>query len=160
MELINGTYDRNKIILLYGTEGVGKTTLCGKLFKKVVLADIEDGAFNVDCLKTPHLKSLNELRAALRSLVSNDEIDTIAIDSLTAIEKLAIQVLCKENKVDSLNDLAFGKGFVISAHIRRSGKLNIHTPWQFRKSPRLEGCNLSAVTILGSVAKWRGVVPK
>ena len=69
-------------ILVYGTEGVGKSSLAATTPKPIFI-QTEDGLGEIDCDKFPLSKSLEDVVAALTELETQQhDYQTVAIDSL------------------------------------------------------------------------------
>lgn len=99
-------------ILLYGMEGIGKSTFAAN-FPDPVFVQTEDGLGNIDCAKFPLAQSaedaFNQLDALRRS-----EFQTVVVDSLDWLERLIWDQVAKDAKVDSIEKLGYGKGYVIA----------------------------------------------
>ena len=66
-----GTQPTPPRILLYGQEGVGKSTL-GAQTHKPVFVQTEDGLGQIDCHRFPLAKSFDDIMAALAALYSEE----------------------------------------------------------------------------------------
>ncbi|MBX3159104.1 MAG: ATP-binding protein [Deltaproteobacteria bacterium] len=107
----------------YGTEGVGKTTLAADAGS--VFLDIEGGSgevvvarysFNPDEPDEFKPRSYEQVLAAIDDLVANartNGIDSIAIDTVDALEGLMHRYLCEQQKVTGIEKIGggFGKGY-------------------------------------------------
>ncbi len=104
-------------VLLYGTGGIGKTTLAS-LAPGAVVLDVERGAWHLDveCIDQEQLGSFGALRACLHSDVLNGT-GTVIIDSATEVEELAMAhtlATVKHDKghtVHRVEEYGFGKGY-------------------------------------------------
>lgn len=100
-------------ILLYGVEGIGKSTF-GSQAPNPVFIQTEDGLDEIDCHKFPLAKSYDEVTSALAELASQPhDYETVVIDSLDWLERLAWDKLCAENNVTSIEkvDGGYSKGY-------------------------------------------------
>ena len=100
-------------ILLYGVEGVGKSTW-GSQAPKPIFVQTEDGLAQIDCEKFPLAKSFEEVQQALTELhVQQHDYETVAIDSLDWTERLIWDAVCKEYGVKSIEkvDGGYAKGY-------------------------------------------------
>ena len=108
---------RNRLpprILVYGIEGIGKSTLAAKTPKPIFI-QTEDGLGEIDCHKFPLAKSLEDVENALTELhVEKHDYQTVAIDSLDWLERMIWDYLCKLHGVSSIEkvDGGFGKGYI------------------------------------------------
>ena len=101
-------------ILVYGTEGIGKSTLASQAPKPVFI-QTEDGLDEIACDKFPQSKSLEEVLAALAELQSGEHAyQTVVIDSLDWLERLVWDAVCKEYRVTSIEkaDGGYQRGYV------------------------------------------------
>ncbi len=101
-------------ILVYGIEGVGKSTLASKAPKPIFI-QTEDGLGEIDCHKFPLAHSLEDVESALTELhVEKHDYQTVAIDSLDWLERIIWDKLCKLHGVTSIEkvDGGYGKGYV------------------------------------------------
>lgn len=100
--------------VIYGTEGVGKTTLAAQWPSPLIL-DTEKGSKQLDVARV-HVKSWQDLMTALRELaVDTHGAQTVVIDSLDWAEKLCKQHVCQSHGKKSLEDWPYGKGLVLWA---------------------------------------------
>lgn len=104
-----GVIDKPKNIILYGTSGVGKSTLCAKV-PQVVFADMENGTRYIDCDRVD-VTNYDELVEFMRD-VSKSEYQTIVLDSLTALDKILYDQNLKELDAKSIDQLHHGLGYV------------------------------------------------
>ena len=108
MELIRGKQNGAKIVVLYGTSGVGKSTLCN--IESSAFVDIEGGLDEIDCLKTPRVKSYDQFKKYIKELAAS-ELSTIVIDSADSLENLMTKEILAEHDKKSLGDFGYGKGY-------------------------------------------------
>ena len=100
-------------ILLYGMEGIGKSTSAAN-FPDPVFVQTEDGLGNIDCAKFPLAQSAEEAFKQLDALRSPNEFQTVVVDSLDWLERLIWDQVAKDAKVDSIEKIGYGKGYVIA----------------------------------------------
>lgn len=101
-------------ILLYGIEGIGKSTFASN-FPAPIFVQTEDGLDNINCSSFPLSKSFDEVIEDLDELVVYDhEFKTVVIDSLDWLERLVWDKVCVENKVSSIEGIGYGRGYVIA----------------------------------------------
>lgn len=101
-------------LMVYGTEGIGKSTLASKAPAPIFL-QTEDGLNEIDCHKFPLLATFEEVEAALTELATEPhEYQTVVIDSLDWLERLVWDSLCKQFGVTSIEkvDGGYGKGYI------------------------------------------------
>ena len=100
-------------ILLYGMEGIGKSTFAAN-FPDPVYVQTEDGLGNIDCAKFPLAQSAEDAFKQLDALRSPNEFQTVVVDSLDWLERLIWDQVAKDAKVDSIEKIGYGKGYVIA----------------------------------------------
>lgn len=100
--------------VLYGTEGVGKSTLASQ-FPNPVILDTEDGTSHLDVARslTPDWMTLE---AALHELVRDPQgFQTVVIDSADWMERGIVEAMLRKFGKKSIEDFGFGKGYVLLA---------------------------------------------
>jgi hypothetical protein len=100
-------------VLLYGIEGIGKSTF-GSQAPKPIFIQTEDGLDEIDCDKFPLATSYDEVSAALQELRTQPhDFETVVIDSLDWLERLVWDKLCAECNVNSIEkvDGGYSKGY-------------------------------------------------
>lgn len=103
-------------ILIYGSEGIGKSTFAAG-FPGAVFIPTEDGLDNIDCASFPVAKKFDEIVAALDMLLTQKhEFKTVVIDSLDWAERLLWSKLCDDYKVKNIEKVegGYGKGYVVA----------------------------------------------
>jgi hypothetical protein len=114
--------------VLYGVEGIGKTTLAAQ-FPTPLFLDTEDGTkqLEVDRVACPDWPSLRGAVAELA--VEKHGYQTIVIDSIDWAERALVEFVCKQDGKKSIEDYGFGKGYtVVAEHMGRfvEGLDNLH----------------------------------
>jgi hypothetical protein len=104
-------------ILIYGTEGIGKSTLASHA-PKPVFVQTEDGLGEIACDKFPLAGSFDSVLAALTELhTESHDYQTVVVDSLDWLERLIWDAVCQDyGGVKSIEkvDGGYGKGYVYS----------------------------------------------
>jgi hypothetical protein len=101
-------------ILIYGAEGIGKSSVAATFPKPIFIAT-EDGLGNIDCASFPICKSFNDVILCLNSLVENQhEFKTVVIDSVTWLQTLIFAELCTQHGVSSIEKVlgGYSKGYI------------------------------------------------
>lgn len=98
-------------ILVYGGEGVGKTTFaCGA--PDVYLMDLERGAVLNDPLMIQEPTTYTEVMDQIKALCTQDHpYRTLVIDSLDALETMCTAHTCKAHGWTAITEPAYGKGY-------------------------------------------------
>ena len=100
-------------ILIYGTEGIGKSTIAAQAPDAVFLPT-EDGLGQIDCASFPLATTLEELLNGIEALINEDhQFQTVIIDSVDWLERLIWDQLCKEYGVSSIEkvDGGYARGY-------------------------------------------------
>lgn len=100
--------------VIYGVEGIGKTTLGAQLPDTLIL-DIEDGSKQLDVARV-RLDHATRVSEAIRDLVRDPQgFRTILIDTADWLERLVAENLLQRYAVKSIEDVAggYGKGYTI-----------------------------------------------
>lgn len=100
-------------ILLYGVEGIGKSTF-GSQAPKPIFIQTEDGLDELDCDRFPLAKSYEDVTEQLGALRrEKHDYESVVIDSLDWLERLAWDKLCLECGVNSIEkvDGGYAKGY-------------------------------------------------
>lgn len=98
-------------IVVYGPEGLGKSTLCAE-FPSPVFIDIESGTNQLPIARLPRPTSwqmlMDEIKEVRDGLVP---CSTLVIDTADAAEALCVKHLCAKNKWDGIEGIPYGKGY-------------------------------------------------
>lgn len=100
-------------ILVYGTEGIGKSTF-GSQAPKPIFVQTEDGLDELDCDKFPLATNYDDVLTALTELKTQaHDYESIVIDSLDWLERLIWDKLCAQNGVNSIEkvDGGYARGY-------------------------------------------------
>jgi len=117
-----GKRPRHIFALIYGTDGVGKSTLCAHAPSPIFIG-AEKGTEQLDVARFPQTESIGELLAQIRALQNEKhEFDSVALDSLDWIEPLIWKAVCDEGKVETIEQYAagYGKGYVRALDLWRT----------------------------------------
>lgn len=101
-------------LLIYGTEGIGKSTLAAGA-PKPIFVQTEDGLGEIECTKFPLATSVDDVLSALAELnEAEHDFQTIVVDSLDWLERLIWDAVCREFRVSSIEkaDGGYQRGYV------------------------------------------------
>ena len=97
---------------IYGPEGVGKTTLAG-MFPGAVFVDTEGSTKHMDVARFDPPGDLNDVLEQISWVLGHpDQVGTLVIDTVDWLEKLIFQAVCSEKKIQNIEDIGYGKGYV------------------------------------------------
>ena len=98
-------------VIIYGTEGVGKTTLASK-FPKPLFIDAENGSGALNVARYPYPTSWQMLMSEVQEFLNNPQgYKTLVIDSIDWAEAKAIEMICAGMKVNGIEDIGWSKGY-------------------------------------------------
>jgi hypothetical protein len=113
--ITKGKLERPMRVLLFGTEGVGKSTFAANAPSPIFLA-AEDGTAQLDVARFPEPGTWREVFDALDELIHGEhDFKTVVVDTLDWLEPLCwAHVVGKagSSKITSIEDFGFGKGYV------------------------------------------------
>jgi hypothetical protein len=119
MKVIRGKMRKPVRVVIYGVEGIGKTTLAS-LFPNPIFLDTEGSTFQMDVARAPNpedeedpqLRKWTHIEGALLDLARDSQgFQTVVIDSADWAEQLATNHILGNKK--SIEDFGFGKGYVM-----------------------------------------------
>ncbi|MGP9043366.1 ATP-binding protein [Cytobacillus kochii] len=112
MEVISGKIDKKKKVVLYGPEGIGKSSLASQ-FPKPIFIDTEGSTteLTVDRLPKPNSWTmLNQQVDWVKQQVGRFE--TLIIDTVDWAEMLCIESVCSTHNKKGIEDFGYGNGYV------------------------------------------------
>jgi hypothetical protein len=108
-----GRAHRPPRLLVYGTEGIGKSTFAAGA-PKPVFVQTEDGLDGIGCARFPLARNYDEVLGALGELRAEEhDFETVVIDSLDWLERMIWDKVCQESGAKSIEkaDGGFAKGY-------------------------------------------------
>ena len=100
-------------LMIYGSEGVGKSTFAANA-PKAVFIQTEDGLSEIDCARLPLVGSFEELLTQLKAIRDEEhDYQTLCLDSLDWTERLVWDRVCADYGVKCIEkaDGGYGKGY-------------------------------------------------
>lgn len=115
MQIIRGPIASAQKVVIYGPEGIGKSTFASQ-FPDPLFIDVEGSTKQLDVSRLPKPTSWAMLMSQVDYVVNNPSIcQTLVIDTADWAEALAMQTICAKAKVDGIEDFGYGKGYVYLA---------------------------------------------
>lgn len=114
-------------VLVYGVEGVGKSTFGAHAPGSVFLC-AEDGVSHLDVARFPQPKCWADVLEAVRVLTHEEHsFKTLVVDTLDWLEPLCWQHVCHVTGKAQIEELPYGKGYVMAAEFWRAlcGRLDM-----------------------------------
>lgn len=101
-------------IIVYGPHGVGKTTLAASAPKPIVIRT-EDGLSTLRVPTFPVARHYGDVLDAIGALYGQAHpYETAVLDSLDWLEPLIWQAVARENGVENIEGIPYGKGYIFA----------------------------------------------
>jgi len=114
-EITSGKIQRAKKVVIYGPEGIGKSTFASQ-FPNTIFSDIEGSTVALDVRRLPKPTSWTMLLQQALFIKANPTIcNTYAIDTADWAEKLCLAQICANKSLTGIEDMNYGKGYVYLA---------------------------------------------
>lgn len=111
MQIISGKQSTALKIVIYGPEGIGKSTFAAQ-FPRPVFIDTEGSTKHMDVARTPKPTSWAMLLDQVRWFRDNpNEFVTLVLDTADWAEQMCVTDLCARNKKAGIEDFGYGKGY-------------------------------------------------
>ena len=110
LNFITGKIDRPLKVVIYGTEGIGKSTLASK-FPDPLFIDTEGGTAHLDVRRTQKPQDWDELITLVREIADTPEVcKTLVIDTADWAESMCIEYICRKYSQPGIEAFGYGKG--------------------------------------------------
>lgn len=114
LNIVRGKQAAPAKVVLYGGEGLGKSTLASQ-FPNPLILDTEKGTKHLDVARVS-VGDWQTLKTAVASLkVDRQGFSTLVVDSVDWAERMLVERVCKDANKDSVEAFGFGKGWVVVA---------------------------------------------
>lgn len=111
MNINTGIQNKPIKAVIYGPEGIGKSTFASK-FPAPLFIDTEGSTSRLDVARTDSPSSLAMLSSMLTELSQNNHgYKTLVLDTADWAERLCIKAVCDKNSKTGIEDFGYGKGF-------------------------------------------------
>jgi len=113
MTIIKGHMNAALKVVVYGTEGIGKTTFASK-FPRPIFIDTEGGTVRYDVERFEQPESWKDIIDMVNYIITEDTpYKTLVIDTADKAEALCIKHICKQNDKNSIEAWGYGKGYTV-----------------------------------------------
>lgn len=111
MNISKGRINRAKKVVIYGPEGIGKSTFASQ-FPDPLFCDTEGGTYDLDVNRLDRPDSAQMIYECI-DLVKNhpDICATFVLDTADWAEKLLSKAVCARSKKQGIEDFGYGKGY-------------------------------------------------
>jgi hypothetical protein len=111
MEILQTKHTRPLRALIYGSHGLGKSSLAAAAPEPLFI-NLEDGLSEIDTVALPQTETFTEFMDQLRLIYSEDHgKKTLVIDSIDKLEVLIFQHVSRQAGVDAISDIPYGQGY-------------------------------------------------
>ena len=111
MQITRGRKARAQKVVIYGPEGIGKSTFAAQ-FPDPVFIDTEGSTDNMDVARMDKPTSWTMLKNEIAFIKANsDACKTLVIDTIDWAEQLAVSYVCSQHQKNGIEDFGWGKGY-------------------------------------------------
>ena len=115
LNITKGKIIRAQKVVIYGPEGIGKSSLAAQ-FPDPVIIDTEGGTAHMDIRRIDKPQTWEELLSIIREVAATPGIcKTLVIDTADWAEQLITAYLCNKYKQNSIESFGYGKGYTYMA---------------------------------------------
>lgn len=114
LSITKGKIETAKKVVIYGPEGIGKSTLASK-FPDPVFIDTEGSTKELDVARCDGLGSWYDIVNAVRDIVNERPCATLIIDTADWLEQLCSKYVCDKLGLGGIEDAGYGKGYTYLA---------------------------------------------
>lgn len=111
MKIISGKIIKPQKVVVYGPEGIGKSTFAAQ-FPKPLFIDTEGSTSHLEVDRLPRPTSWQMLRQYIKDLKGDTMgYHTLVIDTADWAERLCEEAICQSNGKVGIEDFGYGKGY-------------------------------------------------
>lgn len=116
MQVISGRVQKAKKVVIYGPEGVGKSSLAAQ-FPRRIFIDTEGSTTEMDVDRLPRPSSWQMLNQQVQWIKQQGpaRFGSLVIDTFDWAEMLATESVCSSNNKKGVEDFGYGKGYTYVA---------------------------------------------
>lgn len=112
MEITRGKIQKAKKVVVYGPEGIGKSTFASR-FPDPVFIDTEGSTSSMDVARLPRPTSWNMLLEEVDYIKGHPDVcRTLVIDTIDWAEQLCVDHICSIHNKKGIEDFGYGNGYV------------------------------------------------
>ena len=111
LNIISGKLNRAQKVVIYGSEGIGKSTLAAQ-FPSALFIDTEGGADHMDVRRISRPIGWDELIADVNEVAKTPGVcGSLVLDTADWAEQMCITHICSKYKKSGLEEFGYGKGY-------------------------------------------------
>jgi hypothetical protein len=112
--LVSTKSDKPPVILLYGVDGIGKTSLASEFPNPIYLhTDGEEPPSDIEMASPGTIESYTDLVELINELLTTEHPhQTVIIDSIDGLESLVWAETASRLKIGSIEEAGYGKGYI------------------------------------------------
>lgn len=115
MNIIRGKIQSAKKIVIYGPEGIGKSTFASR-FPNPVFIDTEGSTKDMDVARMETPSSWRMLMEQVKYIKAHPDVcRTLVVDTADWAEMLCMEAVCAQAQKSGIEDFGYGKGYVYLA---------------------------------------------
>lgn len=112
MKIIRGKQPGAKKVVVYGPEGIGKSTFAS-MFPDPVFIDTEGSTKDMDVARTETPTSWTMLMEQIKYVKAHpDTCRTLAVDTIDWAEQMCVEHICSKHQKSGIEDFGYGNGYV------------------------------------------------
>lgn len=110
LNIVEGKIDRPLKVVIYGSEGIGKTTLASQ-FPEPLFIDTEGGTAHLDVRRIEKPDSWDDLLKVIIEVSKSDVCKTLILDTADWAEQMCVNHVCTVYMQKSIESFGYGKGY-------------------------------------------------
>lgn len=115
LNITKGKINRAQKVVIYGSEGIGKSSLAA-CFPDPLFIDTEGGTAQMDVRRIDKPQSWEELLAIVQEVAATPDVcNSLILDTADWAEQLIVSFLCTKYKQNSIESFGYGKGYTYLA---------------------------------------------
>ncbi len=116
LNITKGAQNHPVKVVLYGVEGIGKTTFASK-FPTPLFLDLDRGSARMEVDRINGIEDWGTLKQVMEDIgnMQNSPYSTIVIDTADKAGELCKTAICKKDNKKNIEDFGYGKGYTILA---------------------------------------------
>lgn len=114
MNITRGVIKKAQKVIVYGPEGIGKSTFASK-FPDPLFIDTEGSTTQMDIARLDKPTSWTMLKALISEIIKEQPCKTLVIDTADWAERMCIEFVCSSHGKAGIEDFGYGNGYTYVA---------------------------------------------